>query len=393
MMTSKLLAQQPQTVQAQAHALVRRLNADPTVPQSCKRVLEVLWRLQRRHPVVWIRVRTLSAGLGLSERTVRRALGWLEAHGFLERIACYARVGDRAANRYRVRCPEAPPRLAEDVPTPGRDAPTAGQAVRTPLRQKVRERLLPVPFERPVDNQPNREDPTEETKSTTVPEVPTDSAEPARAVVVSPSAPAPVETPQASQPIGSQNRRPVSETGGTPAEELAAQLAAQFARFGWSETWWRKLLRLAPVDRITAVMEWLQACPPGHPARPRRPQAWVYAAVTESWSEPPSWVRAASKPSVRYVAVSMEPPDPGSAVGGGQASQVQPAAGEPWRRAWAEASPLGARLREQVRQLALERMGALAQPALARQGPVWAALCREAWARLADEQDGRDEAS
>ena len=55
------------------------------------------------HQKCWPSIKTIAADLHLSRSTVKRALGELEQHGYLERLPCYRPNGSSTSNLYTVR--------------------------------------------------------------------------------------------------------------------------------------------------------------------------------------------------------------------------------------------------------------------------------------------------
>ncbi|MCL6563447.1 MAG: hypothetical protein K6U87_10605 [Firmicutes bacterium] len=376
---------------------LRALDGASGVPQSAKRVAITLLRQQRRHAVVWIRVATLSAWLGLSPRTIRRALAWLEARGLLEREARHTVAGDRAANVYRI-VPDAA-RLPDNRPIhrgPSLAAPhdrTRGRDVSTleapnPLPCKDSEVKSEQGIPKYTERSPRSEDlkPKIETNTTTG-RPPANSAP---GVVVFPLLDINRSSAGTDRPAANgfppQNGAPEPGSGESQAPTSpaldAATVQARHGDLGWPRAFWQRLCRMGSPEQVDRVVGWLRSCPPSHPAHPRHPRAWVWCAVRDGWTEPPSWVRSGSRPKVRYVAV----PDPCGDLTAATSHAVptppslEPAAQEvpPWRARWEDPGPLGEAFRAAVLAEARRRLGPLAAR-LPLRGGLLASLCREIW--------------
>lgn len=148
---------------------------------------------------------------------------------------------------------------------------------------------------------------------------------------------------------------------------------------------WHKLLNIGSQETVQRVLEWLKACPPNHPARPKNPAAWVYTAVKENWQTPPTWVSPPEAPKIRYrvlaeedVQKNTQPLAPNSAI-------------DPeWIHITtflASDSASAQEFLQQVERMLSHRLGGeLARRALASHGPVWQTVCREIWRSLAASQ-------
>lgn len=380
---------------------LRALDASADIPQSAKRVAATLLRLQRRHPVVWVRVTTLATWLGLSPRTIRRALAWLEAHGLLEREARHTAAGDRAANVYRIvpdadRLPGNPPTSrASSLAAP--DDRTRGQVVstpeaRNPLPGKALRAISQQGIPKYTPGSPRSEDSKQEIETNTTTGSPPANSAPGVVVFPLPDisrGPAGTDRPAANSlpPLNGAPEPGSGESQAPPSPALdAATVQARHADLGWPRAFWQRLCRMGGTEQIDRVLSWLRSCPSGHPARPRHPRAWVWCAVRDGWTEPPSWVRPASGPKVRYVAI----PDPGAEPLAAiqQEKPAPPPAPErfgepalPWRARWDDPGPLGEAFRAAVLAEARRRLGPLAAR-LPLRGGLWAALCQDVWNAL-----------
>lgn len=76
---------------------------DHLLPHRTRTVYMYLRDRGDAHQKCWPSIKTIAADLHLSRSTVKRALGELEQHGYLERLPCYRPNGSSTSNLYTVR--------------------------------------------------------------------------------------------------------------------------------------------------------------------------------------------------------------------------------------------------------------------------------------------------
>ncbi len=130
-----------------------------------------------------------------------------------------------------------------------------------------------------------------------------------------------------------------------------------------------------------------QACPPNHPARPQHPAAWIYTAVKQNWQTPPTWMTKKTAPTICYRVATEAEEAPNSSVDTSstpRAEDIEWASLTEWL---ASETPATQEFLAQIEQTLYQRLGgAFAHQALASQGPLWQATCRERWRTQTTEQ-------
>ena len=77
--------------------------ADHLLPHRARTVYMYLRDRVDAQQKCWPSIKTIAADLHLSRSTVKRALGELEQHGYLERLPLYRPNGSSTSNLYTVR--------------------------------------------------------------------------------------------------------------------------------------------------------------------------------------------------------------------------------------------------------------------------------------------------
>ena len=143
----------------------------------------------------------------------------------------------------------------------------------------------------------------------------------------------------------------------------------------------------AHADRIDRYVDWLLACPPNHPARPRNAWAWLRAALRHHWTETPTWMKPTpAKPLQPHtVSIDHETAEQQEARRAAYDAYVEEKARE--RQAQqaikallAEDTEASHAFQAEVKAAIYHQLGgAMGEAAWNDKGPMWRVMCREVW--------------